>query len=95
MDITLIKKPVITEKSRVLKDRQNTYTFLIDRRLTKSQIKGNIERMFNVKVEKVNTLIRMAKMRRFGRFLGYRTTYKKAYVTLKKGHEIKPVEATL
>jgi large subunit ribosomal protein L23 len=67
-------------------DRQ--YTFIVDRSLTKIQIKYIIENIFNVKVISVNTSILPTKMRRVGKFIGKRTLYKKAYVKLKEGDTI-------
>ncbi len=52
----IIIRPHITEKTLRLIEEANTLTFIVDRRATKKQIKEAVERMFNVKVEKVNTL---------------------------------------
>jgi large subunit ribosomal protein L23 len=85
--LQLIKYPSLTEKSiNLYGDRQ--YTFIVDRSLTKIQIKYIIENIFNVKVISVNTSILPTKMRRVGRFIGKRTLYKKAYVKLKEGDTI-------
>ncbi|UNQ74188.1 50S ribosomal protein L23 [Infirmifilum sp. NZ] len=67
----VIIRPHLTEKTLRLIEQANTLTFIVDRRATKKQIKEEVERMFGVKVEKVNTLITMD-----GR--------KKAYVKLSK-----------
>ncbi|PLJ77296.1 50S ribosomal protein L23 [Infirmifilum sp. SLHALR2] len=68
---SVIIRPHLTEKTLRLIEQANTLTFIVDRRATKKQIKEEVERMFGVKVEKVNTLITMD-----GR--------KKAYVKLSK-----------
>lgn len=85
--LKLIKYPSLTEKSiNLYGDRQ--YTFIVDRSLTKTQIKFIIENIFNVKIIKVNTAILPTKKRRVGKSIGNRPTYKKAYVKLKEGDTI-------
>jgi len=83
----IIYGPVITEKS--INGQQNgVYTFKVDKRATKTQIKHEIESHFGVKVEKINTLITKPKKRRMGRYAGKTKTYKKAIVTLAQGSSI-------
>ena len=80
----IIFGPVITEKS--MNAQQNgVYTFKVDKRATKTQIKSEIERQFGVKVLNVNTLNTKPKDRRVGRYTGKTKTYKKAIVTLAQG----------
>jgi len=82
-----IKYPSLTEKSiNLYGDRQ--YTFIVDRVLTKTQIKYVIENIFKVEVSKVNTCLLPVQTRRVGKFLGKRPRYKKAYVKLKEGNNI-------
>ena len=88
----IIKRPVITEKSTDLMTSENKYTFLVDLRANKTQIKSAIEEIFNVKVEKVNTVRVRGKIRRMGRYEGRRPDYKKAIVTLADGHSIEVIE---
>ncbi|MGI6672968.1 MAG: 50S ribosomal protein L23 [Limnochordia bacterium] len=83
----IIKRPVITEKSTDLM-AQNKYTFEVDIRATKPQIKAAVEEIFKVKVEKVNTSRVSGKLRRMGRHEGYTSDWKKAVVTLKPGYSI-------
>ncbi|HAN95862.1 MAG TPA: 50S ribosomal protein L23 [Firmicutes bacterium] len=83
----IIKRPIITEKSTDLM-AQNKYTFEVDMRATKPQIKAAVEEIFGVKVEKVNTARIRGKLRRMGRHEGYTSDWKKAVVTLKPGHSI-------
>ncbi|HOB40594.1 MAG: 50S ribosomal protein L23 [Limnochordia bacterium] len=83
----IIKRPIITEKSTDLM-AQNKYTFEVDMRATKPQIKAAVEEIFGVKVEKVNTARVRGKLRRMGRHEGYTSDWKKAVVTLKPGHSI-------
>lgn len=85
--LKLIKYPSLTEKSiNLYGERQ--YTFIVDRSLTKTQIKFIIENIFNVKIINVNTAILPAKKRRVGKSIGNRSVYKKAYVKLKEGDTI-------
>lgn len=83
----VIIKPVITEKSmNLLAD--NKYTFIVDKRSNKTEIRKAIEDIFNVKVDKVCTINVKGKKKRMGRFEGKRADRKKAIVTLKAGHKI-------
>ena len=90
----IIRSPVITEKALVAKeetqDNRQLLTFRVDRHATKPEIKSAVESIFEVKVEQVHTVNYMGKMARRGRFEGRRPSWKKAYVTLKKGE--KPVD---
>ena len=86
-NIELIKYPVITDKSTGLIDN-NQYTFIVDAKATKQQIKTILEFLFNVTIIKVNTCHLPKKKRRVGRFIGMRPHYKKAVVKLMKGQKI-------
>ena len=93
MHITdIIKKPVLnTEKARNLFEN-NEYVFIVDRRANKIQIKEAVEKLFNVKVESVNTLNIKPKAKRF-RMSVYKTSaIKKAMVKLKKCETIAAYE---
>jgi len=83
----VLKRPIITEKSTDLIS-ENKYTFEVDLRANKTQIKAAVEEIFNVEVEKVSTLRVKGKLRRMGRHEGYTSDWKKAVVTLKPGHSI-------
>lgn len=85
---TLIKAPIITEKSGVLQQDETKYVFKVDHRANKTEIKQAIETIFKVKVEKVNTLNAKPKKRRVGRYTGMTNKYKKAIVTLAAGNKI-------
>jgi large subunit ribosomal protein L23 len=78
----VIIRPLVTEKAVSLIERENKLTFIVDRRATKQDIKRAVEEMFNVKVEKVNTLITMR-------------GEKKAYVKLKPEYSASEVAARL
>lgn len=83
----IIFAPVITEKSEKMKE-QGKYAFKVDSKATKSQIKQAIESIFNVKVEKINTLNSHPKKKRVGKYTGMTNKYKKAIVKLAKGNTI-------
>ncbi len=80
----IIIRPVLTEQSYDQIPLKK-YTFLVDPRANKTQIKNAVEEVFGVKVEKVNTLNQQGKLKRQGRFVGRRAKSKKAYITLTKG----------
>ncbi len=80
----LIRRPLLTEKATMLME-QEKYSFDVVIKATKPQIKAAIEQLFDVKVTAVNTMTPPRKKRRVGRFLGYKSQYKKAVVTLASG----------
>ena len=84
----IIKAPIITEKSANIASNERTYVFNVDVKANKSQIKDAIEKIFNVKVEKVNTVNVHPKKKRVGRYAGMTNKYKKAIVTLVNGNKI-------
>ncbi len=88
----VLKTPVVTEKSVLLKEASSEdesigqiLTFRVNRRADKLEIRKAIEEIFNVKVAKVRTVQYEGKMKKRGRYEGRRASWKKAYVTLKKG----------
>ncbi|GBF12039.1 50S ribosomal protein L23 [Tepidibacillus infernus] len=85
----IIKRPVVTERTSDLM-AENKYVFEVDMRSNKTEIKSAIESIFGVKVAKVNTIKMPAKPKRYGRFSGYTSAWKKAVVTLKE--DSKPIE---
>ncbi len=87
MNIEIIKAPIITEKTNNLAS-ENVYVFKVDKKANKTQIKQVIESKFNVKVESVNTTNVDGKKKRVGKYTGYTSSYKKAYVKLKEGSTI-------
>ncbi len=90
----IIKRPVITEKATLQKERENKVTFEVARDANKAEIKETVERLFNVKVEGVNVMNVRGKRRRLGRLWGKRPDWKKAIVTLKPGYSIDFFEGT-
>ena len=83
----IIFAPVITEKS-VQMAENGKYAFKVDVRANKTEIKLAIESLFNVKVEKINTLNSHPKKKRVGKYAGMTNKYKKAIVTLAEGNTI-------
>jgi large subunit ribosomal protein L23 len=79
--------PIITDKTRALL-KQNIYTFKVDPKLNKTEIKNFIEKYFNVKVEKVRTANYKKRVRGRTRIKSVRKRFKKAYVKLKEGYKI-------
>ncbi len=87
----IIHRPVITEKATALRE-SNTYTFRVDGRANKIEIRRAIESVFGVHVESIRTLSVPRKPKRQGVFQGYRAGWKKAYVTLRTGETIAALE---
>lgn len=83
----LILKPIVTEKATLLME-QNKYVFDVVPKATKPEIKAAIESLFEVKVVKVNTIRPPRRKRRVGKFVGYKSQYKRAIVTLDEGDSI-------
>lgn len=83
----IIKSPIITEKSAALA-QNNVITFSVDVKANKTQIKQAIEKIFDVKVESVNTINVKPKKKRVGRYAGKTNRVKKAIVKLAEGSSI-------
>jgi len=79
----IIIKPVLTEKSYDAMPSK-VYTFIVDRHANKTEIRGAVETIFDVKVDSVHTINSMGKIKRQGMSQGRRSATKKAYVKLKK-----------
>ena len=89
MDIhTIIRRPVVTEKGVSKKDDENTLCFEVAAGANKTQIRSAVQKLFKVKVATVRTMNNAGKLRRRGRFSGYRSDWKKAYVVLKPGQKM-------
>ena len=81
----IIKKPLITEKSSMVKEA-GWYLFSVDKRSNKIEIKKAVEKLFKVKVDKVRTSIKAGNnVKKYGRAIGRTSSVKKAYVKLKEG----------
>ena len=85
--IDLIKYPIITDKATRLLEL-NQYTFATDIKANKEQIKSAIEYLFQVKVTAVNTYHAPIKKKRVGKFMGRKSKYKRAIITLESGNSI-------
>ena len=83
----VIRGPVITEKATMLSEH-NKVVFKVAKTATKPQIKAAVEKLFDVKVVSVNTLVTEGKVKVFRGRLGQRSDVKKAVVTLEEGHSI-------
>jgi len=84
----VIKKPLITEKANILKEKDNKIAFVVAPEANKAEIKEAVERLLKVKVLKVNVATMKGKPRRIGRTSGKRADWKKAVVTLRAGDRI-------
>ncbi len=87
-NIDLVKYPIITEKTYLALYKNRQYTFDIDKRLNKTQIKKLFSNLFNVDVIAVNTHIPPRQQLRVGMAQGYRPSFKRAIITLKEGQSI-------
>lgn len=86
----IIRRPLVTEKSTLERERGAIYTFEVARDANKVEIKRAVEAQFGRKVASVRTANVQGKERRQGRFVGFRSNWKKAYVRLVAGE--KPIE---
>ena len=88
----ILKKPLLTEKVAQLTEKLNRYTFKLDHRANKLQIKQAIEKMYGVNITAVNTMKYVGKLKsrntKAGAVTGRAATYKKAIITLKDGETI-------
>ncbi len=84
----VIRRPLITEKSTILKETQATLCFEVHRDATKPEIKKAVEQLLGTKVADVRVSNVHGKVKRQGRYVGQRPDWKKAYVVLKKGEKM-------
>lgn len=80
--------PILSEKSVRIKDAENRYTFKVNPKANKSEIKKAVETLFKVKVIAVRTANQSGKLHKVGRYEGYRSDWKKAMVSVKAGQKI-------
>ncbi|KJR43204.1 50S ribosomal protein L23 [Candidatus Magnetoovum chiemensis] len=88
----IIKRPLFTEKATALKENENKLLIEVDIKANKIEIKKAFERQFNVKVEKISTLIEPRKWKRLGKSIGRSPKMKKAVITLKEGQKLDFIE---
>ena len=86
--MTVLLAPVISEKGKFIADKFEQVVFRVQPDASKPEIKAAVELMFKVEVESVQVSNVKGKEKRFGRFIGRRRNWKKAYVCLKPGQEI-------
>jgi large subunit ribosomal protein L23 len=84
----VLLSPVVSEKSRVVADNNQQYTFRVTTDATKREIAKAVEKLFEVEVERVQVVNCKGKQKRFGQVKGKRSDWKKAYVRLKPGSDI-------
>ena len=83
----IIRRPLVTEKSTILREEGNVIAFEVDPNANKIQVKSAVEELFKVKVEEVRLFNVRGKMKRMGRWAGRRRDWRKAYVRLKAGEK--------
>jgi large subunit ribosomal protein L23 len=92
MSKNILIKPLITEKAEKISEKANQYSFIVDKKANKLEIKKAVEEMYKVTIQDVNTLVMPAKTKsrssRSGVVQGRKSSYKKAIVTVVKGEEI-------
>ena len=84
----VIRRPLITEKTTLLREAGRTLVFEVAAGATKVDIKRAVEKLLGSKVEGVRTSIAHGKFKRQGRFMGQRSDWKKAYVKLREGEKV-------
>ena len=90
--MSLLKKPVLSEKSVNFREESGVYSFIVNRDANKYEIKKAVELTFDVKVASINTLITKGKWKRRGAHIGATSNKKKAMVKLQEGQKIKLFE---
>ncbi|MFO7760084.1 MAG: 50S ribosomal protein L23 [Thermodesulfobacteriota bacterium] len=84
----IIKKPCLTEKGMFLQETDNQIIVKVDQKANKIEIKKAVEKLFNVKADKVRTTNMHGKQKRIGYHTGRRPDWKKAYITLSEGQKV-------
>ena len=84
----VIRRPLVTEKTTILREDGRTIVFQVATGANKIEIKQAIEKLLGSKVESIRTAMAHGKVKRQGRFSGRRSDWKKAYVRLKQGEKI-------
>jgi len=84
----VIRRPIITEKSTVIREDERTLVFEVAREANKIDIRRAVEQLLGPKVESVKTSLAHGKMKRQGRYSGRRSDWKKAYVKLREGEKL-------
>jgi large subunit ribosomal protein L23 len=87
-----LKRPVLSEKASLLKENETKYTFEVNVKASKEEIKKAVEATFGIEVEKIRTAIRRGKNKRRGQHIGQKKTTKRAFVLLKDKKKIAALE---
>lgn len=85
---SVLVKPIVTEKGMMKREEERTLCFRVAKDANKIQVKQAVEKLFEVKVEEVRTATFDGKLRRRGKFTGYKSDWKKAYVKLLPGQKV-------
>ena len=85
---SVIRRPLVTEKTTILREDGRTLVFQVSKDANKIDIKRAVEQLLGSKVEDVRTSLAHGKMKRQGRFVGRRSDWKKAYVRLREGEKL-------
>jgi large subunit ribosomal protein L23 len=86
--MTVLLGPHVSEKGTIVAEKHNQVVFKVRRDANKAEIRAAVELMFEVKVDGVQVVNQKGKAKRFGRYMGRRSDWKKAYVRLAEGHDI-------
>ncbi len=89
----MLIRPLLTEKITAMREIKNCVAFAIDSRATRIEVRRAVEKIFSVKVTAVNLMNVKGKKKRQGRFVGKRSDWRKAFVTLKEGEKIELYES--
>lgn len=84
----ILRRPLVTEKSFAEQSATNTYLFEVHLKASKDDVRRAVEKLYDVAVADVRTLVVRGKAKRFGRLLGKRPNWKKAYIQLKPGQSL-------
>jgi large subunit ribosomal protein L23 len=84
----VIRRPLITEKTTVMREDGRTLVFQVAMHANKLEIKRAVEQLLGSKVQSVRTTLNHGKMKRQGRYMGRRSDWKKAYVKLREGEKL-------
>jgi len=84
----VIRRPIITEKTTVIREDSRTLVFQVSKDANKIDIKRAVEQLLGSKVESVRTSVAHGKMKRQGKYIGRRADWKKAYVKLRVGEKL-------
>ena len=84
----IIRRPVITEKTTVIREEDRTLVFQVAKDANKIDIRRAVEQLLGIRVESVRTSLAHGKMKRQGKYIGRRADWKKAYVKLREGEKL-------